>query len=783
MITDDVFEYYISVTFYSGDRTTLPSITPEENPFRINVRSMAVSESSGGVSIADGVVILTPQPNEVVRTREVLVAVSFTSSDIVEHDGQLQLFVDGVRRRSNVTIGERTLIARLRYYNSQQSRIELVKSVNGTSFLLASWNYEVRLSYSDEQRSITDVHGSVGTEALYQRINSDARRSAAGFGTLTMNYNGWDIGIQGRYTSVESRYLQPQHRYLVTMSNRTTQIRIGDVNPRYNELMLWGRRVRGFDVCTGYNRWTFQASYGSLIRAVEGRLLGIDTTWTESGEGIAGIDTSYSYGTYRRWMVATRIAYRSSQAFQIGVSLLKAKDARHSIHHGYKPKDNIASGIDLTWWLYERRLSLSSDVVISAYNDNISETTAWGYGAIRDIIWINIHSDPLPKDSTGSSAALANSMLRQAFSTHTRIRYRFSEHDVQLGYRKMNRGYHTLALPTLISDREGFYLRERYSVIPGRMQLNASVQYTWDNVLREADVTNKYVEMQAGFSFFTSPGMPDISMNYRFRNNYNDASRNLVIDTTSTGVLDTTFIDLRNENRTHFYTTTLSQRMFAFSANHDVNLNLTFMDRNDAYNDIGSVNQVLGSMMINSTYDAPLRTVLNVSRSNQQAAEGLSDLTFTSASFRFEYSLMNRTLVPHFTPRLTLGQGANSLNPFSPRQIYELSGADPDDPYIAAEIDTMNLSSPRYLHIDFTRIDWTAGLDFQISNKHLLRGYVSFTTNVDRGQYEYWNGARFDADIETVTNSDGETVVTFEQPSASIRRDDIVAMFSYTYRF
>ena len=80
--------------------------------------------------------------------------------------------------------------------------------------------------------------------------------------------------------------------------------------------------------------------------------------------------------------------------------------------------------------------------------------------------------------------------------------------------------------------------------------------------------------------------------------------------------------------------------------------------------------------------------------------------------------------------------------------------------------------------IDFIRVDWIAGAEYNFLPNHSLAAYVSLTSYADNSEWEYWNGARFPAGEETVVN-DGVTVT---QPKA-YDRNDYLASIVYTYRF
>ncbi len=104
---------------------------------------------------------------------------------------------------------------------------------------------------------------------------------------------------------------------------------------------------------------------------------------------------------------------------------------------------------------------------------------------------------------------------------------------------------------------------------------------------------------------------------------------------------------------------------------------------------------------------------------------------------------------------------------------------------ILAEADSSTHTTPKSLLMDFSKMDWVAGVAYEFLPGHELRADISKTTYTDNGSTVYWSGDEHLNSEETVTNvsSSSGRSYEFNQVSSSLSRDDFVGMVTYTYKF
>ena len=92
-----------------------------------------------------------------------------------------------------------------------------------------------------------------------------------------MDFKGiWDwlkFNSSLKFTSLESRYEQPRNRFSIGLITPFLNLKIGDVNPVFNEYILNGSRIRGINSIINTKYFTFNYVQGELTRAVQRDLL------------------------------------------------------------------------------------------------------------------------------------------------------------------------------------------------------------------------------------------------------------------------------------------------------------------------------------------------------------------------------------------------------------------------------------------------------------------------------------------------------------------------------
>lgn len=762
-------DYFIEIILEDGSSYTYPETNPITSPVQVSVRGAAADEPE------EPVILISPVPFTEVEGR-LLIAVAFNQAAREIDVSKIRLRINGRDRTNQADVSTELLTVVIpRLQNKGRQRLDIDYMGPEGMENLGSWTFTWVPEGEGSFRVSEYLQANLTSELRHQKYNGDAQNIFRESFNVRASVGSFSLTGTGRLTSEEQGTLQPQHRYLITAGWPSFRLRYGDIKPRYNELILWGRRVRGTSLDLNAGGARLQMIYGNLSRPLNANLISITPDTTE--DDIPFMDTTYAPGTFRRWLGAARVSFGKPNTFMLGFTAMKAKDDIGSIDYGENPKDNLVTGADLEMYLDRRRVTLTSQVALSLFNDNTSEPTLDDVKDFENIIWINQYFDPLPAEGIDTTGNLdinkvASSILNSSLSHKTRLRVRYFNNDLQAGFKKINRSYRTMGNPTLINDKQGYFVKDRLRLFKSRLYLEGGMEHYWDNVTGRGDIRNTQDVAFAQINAYTGNLFPDVTLSFRNLQNTNDGTFSTYApDPEQPTVLDT--IDTRKENSTDIISLSLRQNLYYKGTDNQLSFAMTTSDRSDVYNDLGVANNGTFSFGVMTRWDMPLMTRANFSNSSQTSVGGLTDLSFNLITLRADYFLFNRTLVPYFGPRITLGSGQSSVIHIDPA-----TRLDSTDPNYEEDALQLRRSTIRAMHVDFSDIEWLMGARWDIGKNHQILLDISYTMYSENGQFEYWNGERFSVNEDFVIN-DGQAV---DQPPV-LDRDDILAMLTYQVRF
>ncbi|MFC2170899.1 hypothetical protein ACFLQJ_02860 [Calditrichota bacterium] len=775
-------EYYIRMTQSGRNYNTFPTLSPKLNPISISVRELKKKIRR---PVQSPLVIISPEPDSEQEETEAQLVVSINRSIRKLNPTKIGLLLDKKNITNLAVITEDIIIASIPNLQLGKHSIEVIYlGKGGKKILVDSWSFKIISKIEESIIARSTVRGNAGVNAIYRDVNGRISRLAFEDFNIRAEIDKWRLVAFGKLSSEEHRTIQPQHRYRIEVGTQKYILKVGDVNPRYNKLALWGRRIRGVAVDLQPGKFRIQSVYGDLRRPVDSETGRIDTMFVndDTTQGVDHIDTTFASGTYRRWAGAMHLSYNPSRNFTIGYLMMKAKDDVESVRSGSKPKDNLVYGLDLNAFADMRRINFNSSMVVSLFTDDISIDPIEGSEPIKDIIWINQTFDPLPNDTSATLSNFYGSIFQKTFSTDSRMRLRYFDNDLSFGFRRVSKSFHTLSNPTMSRDRQGLFVQDRIRLLSSSLYLDLGYSRYNNNIFKVNDYTDYYNQFSFGFSVYTADAYPDLSLSYRNRLNTNDADAFYIIDGDINDP-DSTLIDDRKQDQTNLVTLSSVYSFPFIMTSNNVNASLMLSDRADEYSATGSAKQRGFNINLNTNIeDSPVYTNLGYSMMEQNTGEGFSQIIYHTITARLNINLFNRKLNPYFGPRLTFGNGENGLSPYSPTEILLMSNPDLDlnNPLVATTIDTLNKKTPKSLVIDFIRVDWSGGVMYEFIPNHILRTAVSYSRPRDKNKLEYFNGARFNPTVETVWN-DGINVD--QSTGGAVTGSNIIASIGYQYRF
>lgn len=699
-------EYFILALLGNQEVVTYPERNPYGSPIAVQIASGAVpepkprreqppvvqppgadttyaeteetprTETVSAPSSSDSPILtLSPEQGETFSVGdELVVAASYDAQADSIDIHSLNLIIDG----NNVTLDADVSDYLITYTTTVRTpgthRIHLQGYYQSGVELPASvWTFEVEGEMQEEE--VADEYrepiasGRVYAESRQENISDQSFSDNSIGGIMSGKYGIAEYNARLYLTTREDAAFQPRNRYSFNLDIPVLGVTLGDTYPRFNDLMLWGKRVRGVHARAHFGFINFDFITGETTRRVQQTTIDTLTTPTTP-------DTTTSV-TPKQDLLGLRTSFGSGENFQLGFNMVKVRDDTTSLRGADTfltlPQDNLVVGSDLLLAFANRRIEFRAAVAFSLLSQDISGGVAnkdslekqydvdlpFDPADFSDYLIINSSTTPLdPRDLT-------------SLAYNFNLRFNFLNHNIQAGYKSIGSQYTSLGNSFLRTNLRGFYINDRFRLFENRLYLNLGFEHYLDNF--DADNANPSTTLQTvntGVSFFPGQGFPSLTLNLR-NHRRDNGSNSLFVNATD--------ITPTGEN-TH--TQDLSVQMNydtrIFDVNHTVSASYILSDRNDEFNS-ARLNSGLPStetssnvqvLSVRTRYNIPLVTTFNFARNDNQSSEArlpngstrpLNSFEFTMFGAKAEYYFFNNRLETHAGFNLTSSEGVNSV--------------------------------------------------------------------------------------------------------------------------
>jgi len=695
--------YEITVTPGTG----LPAQSPQKN--KIAPKTMIKSKS--GIQLET--VILSPEPGERVAQDEVIIAVSFLGDVSKLKLNSIRLFIDEKDFSAGAKISNYMISFVSNDLSSglHQVRIELA-DIKGNRFNDVSWRFFV---VSDQEKSKDaerklPLSGNIFAEYKNEKF-SDSTLATTNLGA---NFRGQYGPFEYRgmlfITSRENPQFQPRNRMLLEVGTSWLGIKLGDTTPRFNELMLWGKRVRGFEAylklgiinlefVTGEtNRRIKGIPYDQVIDPVTGKIRyfipGSDTT--DLANEVLSTTGIYRYGTFQQNLTAGRVSFGSGKHFQLGMNLVKVRDDTSASTYGSQPKDNIVIGPDIVFALDNHRIELKASAAFSLLANDISTgpiSVADLDSAVGEIPfdpsdyaqYFILNTSLIPLDPSQ-----LNSLGYQAS-----FKFNYFKNNINILYKSIGSEYYSLANSYLRKDIQGFSIYDRIQLYSNQIYLNLGYDKFLEGLSYENDETESteptnYNALNIGVSFFPrQQHLPKVNLNWKKYDRDNELNP---INTNNA-------IKYKNKD----VSVQLGYDVQAFDLNHTLSISYIATNRDDGFGQTtANLANSIQMLSLRTVYQIPLTTVVSYATNQNNAGGGMYTFKYNMINIGGDYYLLNR--------RLNLNGGINFTSVNSKTNIDAQGNP---------------TTVPTYEE-DYRRIAFNLGGNFQISRQHSLLLDMSF---------------------------------------------------------
>lgn len=703
-VSDNGVEYLIVAEFTDGSMCAYPETDPYNVPMYLTVRRKtdtsgnalnANLDAQGG--IPSNAIILSPEEGEIIPAEEVLIAVSlFTAPDVALQSIMVELDGKNITQETEIT---EDLIS-VRPKNMTPGIHTLKMAMNnrlGDPFSPIVVHFTVVRKIEEAERFL-DVSSRITAETNSEQVRGIRQNISQIRGDLSGQFDWLQFNAQVLQTSLEDPNKQPKNRLTASLTSSFLDLRFGDVNPRFSEFGLNGKRVRGIEADLKLKYFNFHFVTGETERVVPGTIS--DVPDTLSG-GVDSLEYSRTGYTYSRKLWGFRPYFGSGKHFQFGLSFLKALDDTLSVKKNYggirdasgvnismdgsnKPQDNIVLGSDLLLSLDNRRFVWKTDFAVSYANRDITggplgnedlDTFAPGDSVrndtlsfqgmdialkdipfdLDDIGWLFIINQnikpffPIDLDSTGKVGLYSFlNMPSSAFKTFLTLNY-FNNY-FTFKYQRVGPEFVSLGNPYQRTDVQGFQVADKIRLFSNRLFVTLNFEQLRDNLNKDKSGTTTTTTFSAGISLYPGEGLPTVNFNTMQYSRKNDIE---TIDTTFyyndlvPTIIDSVYLrDKRESNMTMRQDITISHLIEFGGIKHNLNISYANSDRSDRVSgridgyQFNSMSTSMISFGVNSTFKFPLKTSLKISNNKNESGLAAEPYSFLSLATQAQYDFL-----------------------------------------------------------------------------------------------------------------------------------------------
>ena len=607
-------EYFFAVEYANGARQQYPENAPEMDLLQVSLQQ--------DLDSGDGVVVITPEPDEVIYTDEFLLTVSFFqySARVDKERTKLYLNAWDVSRYTKVYDEFLTFSPRRVPPGRHKLTLELYDQ-SGRLITKKEWHFDAvqRKGPAPVSREFA-IDGNAFAESRSEELldGLQSNHYARGGLNLTGSTEQFAFGTRLYLSNQEKSTVQPINRYTGWAqanfwNGRYLRLTGGDTYPQLNPFLLNNIFLRGFYGQLALKFINFDLATGRTRRGVEGR-----------AANPADPTSVARPGTFQRDIFAARTSFGARENFQLGLTVVKGKDDVNSIQVGNNPEESAGAGADIYIASNNKRLILEGSFNLSSYNPNIVDGKDLPLDTLEKL---NVDiPENLYDLATGIITVNQYLIVIPGQSYHGQMRLNMLNNQFSIAYRYVQDQFHSLGQPYLLRDNKGFAITVNIRLFQNQLFLNLRYQQYENNLRDVKSATTENRTIGFNVSYFPLRNLPSLTFGY---NNY---QRN-----NNAGTSTLTFPEDNQTNTINFST---SYAFLLSNLRNRFTVNVLNYNRNDdtAFG-IDNLSNTL-SFILQTRYNIPLKTNLEFTfqqTENTAAQSSSGDLAVNSFGAGAEY--------------------------------------------------------------------------------------------------------------------------------------------------
>jgi len=655
-----------------------PPSAPVRQPPTEMAKSAARAAPSGGGQ--PQVLILSPDAGSTVAPDEAAIAASFQLEEGQIDTTSVRILLDGMDVTSEADVSEYLVSYVPVDIGAGRHEVRVtVRDLEGRA-AEAEWSFRVRSvrrarpAAGAAAAPVATFQGRAFASLRQERVSGRKLNTNRLGGDFSGRYGPLTFGGQVLISSVESKFAQPRNRFTFRFGLPWLQFIFGDSYPRMNDLILWGKRIRGLQGGLHLGFFNVDVAFGQTRRSI---------VFNDSRSPV-----------FEQNLIALRPSFGSGRHFQLGLTVMRVRDDRNSVAGGTNPKDNLVVGPDLLIAIHQRRIEIRASAAFSLLT-NDTGPGALSKDSVAAKFDIDLPFDPLSLEKyfiVNESTVPLDPRDGTSVAYQAAVILRYFHNQFEFGYRRLGPEYHSLGQSFLRNNLRGWYVRDRIGLANNRVFLNAGFENFDDNFTGKEG--NPALDLQTtsfGLSIYPAPSLPTITFSIRNHDRDNGVTQ---FDPAVDG------FDRRESTVSRDVSFLVNYDAYVQGVQNTITLNIMSSNRNDRFGqqrlngiNLNNVDSDLRSVTVRTKYRAPFISTLSYADNQNRAAGGRSNFKFRIYSGQLDYLLLNESLRLYGGLRVTSASGlVKSAQPTVGTQ----------------------------LNIDFRQTAFRFGGQYQISRRHVL---------------------------------------------------------------
>jgi hypothetical protein len=536
-------EYYLTMYLRNGaPEETYPAENPREHPLKIDLQG-------AGVRSDDAIIVLSPEEKESVTPDDLVISFSLLNADSSVDRTNVKTYLDGADISSSSVISDNLVVVSPPgglAGGRHTVRVELFDRA-GNSTHSASWGFS--LKGMDFTEPIQTPSGWLTTSSLQAETrNEDIAGSTAPYNRLSVSaggtYNAFRINGLLHVTNEETDRRQPQNRFYIGGESPWLRLAYGDHYPVFQELIMTGRRVRGFNGNLTLGFFNLDVSAGDVLRRIESDTVNTFPTDSLAAEQSRDSLSAYGpygqnrwarlrYGTFSRDLLIVRPIFGKREGAHFGFTYLKSKDDIGSVAYGRKPEENLVLGSDLSLPFDHRNVEITAQAAFSATNKDITEGT---FSDERiDSLYADYNQSTRDnirrvKDNFSRFITINENLVPLNFKNTPTLAYEgalalnYFNNYFKFTYLRHGNNFESFGQSFVRTDIVGFNIADRLRLVNNQLSLSAGLERLQDNTAETKPATTTSTTGSVSASWFSRTDFPNVTLAYLRAANSNDYS-------------------------------------------------------------------------------------------------------------------------------------------------------------------------------------------------------------------------------------------------------------------